>query len=139
MSLPDRLAVLPQYLLPKQALTSLAGALARDGFRGEAAALDGAGVRLHRDLGAGIDRDDVVRRLEAPFGMLSEAVDVSILEPPVTLSRLRERLMSQGGFHLLHFFGHGVNRRGVSALVSVVGAEPVDPAAPAQLHDTLLR
>lgn len=66
---------------------------------------------------AEISRDDVVQRLKAPFGMLSEAVDVSILEPPVTLSRLRERLMAQGGFHLLHFFGHGVNRRGVSALV----------------------
>lgn len=66
---------------------------------------------------AGINRDDVVHRLKAPFGMLAEAVDVTILEPPVTLSRLRERLMAQGGFHLLHFFGHGMNRRGVSALV----------------------
>ncbi len=30
-----------------------------------------------------------------------------ILEPPATLGRLRQRLMADGGFHLLHFFGHG--------------------------------
>ncbi len=66
---------------------------------------------------AEIHRDDVVQRLEAPFGMLAEVVDVAILEPPATLGRLRERLMADGGFHLLHFFGHGQNRGGASALV----------------------
>lgn len=66
---------------------------------------------------AEIRRDEVVQRLKAPFGMLAEAVDVAILEPPATLGRLRERLMTDGGFHLLHFFGHGQNRGGASALV----------------------
>jgi hypothetical protein len=66
---------------------------------------------------AEICRDEVVQRLRAPFGMLAESVDVAILEPPATLGRLRERLMADGGFHLLHFFGHGQNRGGVSALV----------------------
>lgn len=66
---------------------------------------------------AEIRRDDVVQRLKAPFGMLGEAVDVAVLEPPATLGRLRERLMADGGFHLLHFFGHGQKRGGASALV----------------------
>ncbi len=66
---------------------------------------------------AEIQRDAVVRRLQAPFGMLAEFVDVAILEPPATLGRLRERLMADGGFHLLHFFGHGQKRGGTSALV----------------------
>lgn len=66
---------------------------------------------------AEIRRDEVVQRLQAPLGMLAEAVDVVILEPPATLGRLRERLMADGGFHLLHFFGHGQNRGGTSALV----------------------
>src|SRR5215203_104185 len=38
---------------------------------------------------AEIRRDEVVQRLEAPFGMLAEFVDVAILEPPATLGRLR--------------------------------------------------
>lgn len=66
---------------------------------------------------AEIRRDEVTQRLEAPFGMLAEAADVEILEPPATLERLRQRLMTGGGFHLLHFFGHGHNRNGLSALV----------------------
>jgi len=66
---------------------------------------------------AEIRRDEVVQRLQAPLGMLAESVDVAILEPPATLGRLRERLMADGGFQLLHFFGHGQNRGGVSALV----------------------
>jgi|GEM_PF-2870155 len=66
---------------------------------------------------AAICRDDVAHRLEAPFGMLAEAADVEVLEPPATLERLRQRLMTGGGYHLLHFFGHGHNRNGVSALV----------------------
>src|SRR6185295_246037 len=66
---------------------------------------------------AEIHRSEVVQRLQAPFGMLAESVDVAILEPPATLGRLRERLMADGGFHLLHFFGHGQNRGGASALV----------------------
>lgn len=66
---------------------------------------------------AEIRRDEVVRRLAAPFGMLADAVDVEILEPPATLGRLRQRLMANGGFHLLHFFGHGRCGGGSSALV----------------------
>lgn len=66
---------------------------------------------------AEIHRDEVARRLEAPFSMLAAAADVEILEPPATLEKLRQRLMADGGFHLLHFFGHGHNRNGVSALV----------------------
>lgn len=66
---------------------------------------------------AEIRREEVVQRLQAPLGMLADAVDVTVLEPPATLGRLRQRLMSDGGFHLLHFFGHGQNRGGVSALV----------------------
>jgi CHAT domain len=66
---------------------------------------------------AEIRRDEVIQRLQAPFGMLAESVDVAVLEPPATLGRLRERLMADGGFHLLHFFGHGQNRGGASALV----------------------
>lgn len=73
------------------------------------------------DLGrfglAEICREEVVRRLEAPLNLLAEAVEVEILEPPVTLERLRQRLMTDGGFHLLHFFGHGQSRGGASALV----------------------
>jgi hypothetical protein len=66
---------------------------------------------------AEIRRDEVAHRLEAPFGMLAEAADVEVLEPPATLEGLRQRLMTGGGFHLLHFFGHGHSRNGVSALV----------------------
>ena len=66
---------------------------------------------------AEIRRDEVAHRLEAPFGMLAESADVEVLEPPATLERLRQRLMTGGGYHLLHFFGHGSNRNGVSALV----------------------
>jgi hypothetical protein len=66
---------------------------------------------------AEIHRDDVVQRLQAPFGMLADSVDVAVLEPPATLGRLRERLMADGGFHLLHFFGHGQKRGGASSLV----------------------
>ena len=66
---------------------------------------------------AEIRRDEVAQRLEAPFGMLAEAADVEVLEPPATLERVRQRLMTGGGYHLLHFFGHGHNRNGVSALV----------------------
>lgn len=65
---------------------------------------------------AEIDRSEVLGRLQASLGELSEAVEVEILEPPSTLSRLRERLMSRGGAHLLHFFSHGDSRGGGSAL-----------------------
>lgn len=65
---------------------------------------------------AEIDRSEVLGRLQASLDELSEAVEVEILEPPATLSRLRERLMSRGGAHLLHFFGHGDSRGGGSAL-----------------------
>jgi hypothetical protein len=67
---------------------------------------------------AEIDGNEVRERLESLFGELGEEIEVSYLEPPATLARLRERLMTGGGFHLLHVFGHGVvERRGVSALV----------------------
>ncbi|HSS52952.1 MAG TPA: CHAT domain-containing protein [Thermoanaerobaculia bacterium] len=66
---------------------------------------------------ADINRDEVAHRLAAPFGMLAEAADIEVLEPPATLERLRQRLMMGGGFHLLHFFGHGHSSKGISALV----------------------
>jgi hypothetical protein len=62
-------------------------------------------------------RDDVQKHLETAFGELADAVEVSFLEPPVTLGRLRDRLMERKGFQLLHFFGHGLSRSGVSALI----------------------
>lgn len=65
---------------------------------------------------AEIHREEVRRRLEASFAALAHAVEVTFLEPPATLERLREALMETGGFQLLHFFGHGHSRRG-SALV----------------------
>jgi hypothetical protein len=66
---------------------------------------------------AEISREKVVRRLEASFAALSDAVDVVILEPPATLERLRAKLTEKGGFELLHFFGHGEKGRDGSALV----------------------
>ncbi|HYG63196.1 MAG TPA: CHAT domain-containing protein [Thermoanaerobaculia bacterium] len=66
---------------------------------------------------AAIDRDVIVQRLAEPFSVLADAVEITLLEPPVTLERLRQRLTTDGGFHLLHFFGHGDRRSGVSSLV----------------------
>ncbi|HEX5717282.1 MAG TPA: CHAT domain-containing protein [Thermoanaerobaculia bacterium] len=73
---------------------------------------DAVGYRM-----AEIRREEVLRSLASSFGELADAVEVSFLEPPATLSRLRDRLMEKGGFQLLHFFGHGLSRNGVSALV----------------------
>lgn len=64
-----------------------------------------------------IRRDEVVRRLRASLSVLGEAVEVTLLEPPVTLENLRRHLTDGGGFHLLHFFGHGKSRGGLSALL----------------------
>lgn len=66
---------------------------------------------------AEIRRDEVLLSLKASFEALADAVEVSFLEPPATLGRLRDRLMERGSFQLLHFFGHGLSRNGVSALV----------------------
>jgi hypothetical protein len=66
---------------------------------------------------AEIRRDEALRSLESSLGTLADSVEVAFLEPPVTLARLRERLMQEGGFQLLHFFGHGLTRNGGSALV----------------------
>lgn len=66
---------------------------------------------------AEIRRDEVLLSLKAAFGALADAVEVAFLEPPATLGRLRDRLMEKGSFQLLHFFGHGLSRNGVSALV----------------------
>ena len=66
---------------------------------------------------AEIRRDEVLRSLEASFEALADEVEVELLEPPATLRRLRERLMDKKRFQLLHFFGHGDRRGGVSALV----------------------
>ncbi len=67
---------------------------------------------------AAIDAAEVRRRLEALLSELGEEIDVSYLDPPATPARLRERLVSGGGFHLLHIFGHGVvEKKGISALV----------------------
>ncbi|HWM92185.1 MAG TPA: CHAT domain-containing protein [Thermoanaerobaculia bacterium] len=66
---------------------------------------------------AEIRRDEVLSCLQASLGALADAVEVAVLEPPATLGRLRERLTEGRGFQLLHFFGHGQTRSGVSALV----------------------
>lgn len=66
---------------------------------------------------AEIRREEVLRSLEASFAALADDVEVEFLEPPATLRRLRERLMDKKGFQLLHFFGHGERKGGVSALV----------------------
>lgn len=65
---------------------------------------------------AEIDRSEVLSRLSASLGELAQAVEVEILDPPATLGRLRARLMTRGGAHLLHFFGHGDSRGDGSAL-----------------------
>jgi hypothetical protein len=65
---------------------------------------------------AEIRRDELLRSLKASFGELADAVEVAFLEPPATLSRLRDRLMEKRGFQFLHVFGHGLSRDGVSAL-----------------------
>lgn len=66
---------------------------------------------------ATICREEVMRRLEDSFAALSDSVEVVVLDPPVTLERLRARLMETADFQLLHFFGHGERRRDGSALV----------------------
>lgn len=66
---------------------------------------------------AEIRREEVLQSLRSSFGELADAVEVDFLEPPATLGRLRDRLMEKRGFQLLHFFGHGISRNGVSALV----------------------
>jgi hypothetical protein len=66
---------------------------------------------------AEIRRDEVLRSLKSSFEALVDDVEVAFLEPPATLGRLRDRLMEKGEFQLLHFFGHGLSRNGVSALV----------------------
>lgn len=64
---------------------------------------------------ARIDREDVLRHIEASLSDVD--VEVTVLEPPATPGRIRERLVA-GDFHLLHLFGHGmIQRQGVSALV----------------------
>lgn len=66
---------------------------------------------------AEIDRGEVCRRLEKSFQTLDGAFEVDFLPPPITPGQLRERLV-EGGFHLLHLFGHGlVRQRDASFLV----------------------
>lgn len=66
---------------------------------------------------AEIRRAEALDSLESSLKALGDGVEVAFLEPPSTLARLRERLMENGGFQLLHFFGHGQSRNGVSSLV----------------------
>jgi CHAT domain len=58
---------------------------------------------------AAIDRGEVLARLGRTFDPLRGALEVEALDPPATPGRLRQRLV-EGGFHLLHFFGHGEAR-----------------------------
>lgn len=66
---------------------------------------------------AEIRREEVLHLLKESVGVLTDAVAVTVLDSPATLEKLRERLMGNDGFQLLHFFGHGLSRSGRSALV----------------------
>ncbi len=55
---------------------------------------------------ADIDCSAVRRALEGALGNLAGQVSYEILEPPATLERIRDRLMT-GGFHALHLQAHG--------------------------------
>lgn len=74
---------------------------------------------LERFQLAAIDREEILRHFAAAVADLADEIEIAVLEPPATLSRLRDRLVSGGGFHLLHFFGHGSSRNqgGGTALV----------------------
>jgi len=87
---------------------------------------------------AEIRREEVLRSLESSFGELADAVEVAYLEPPATLGRLRDRLMEKGGFQLLHFFGHGLSRGGISALVLENEQGQVQPADEKLLAEVFL-
>ncbi|HKH49904.1 MAG TPA: CHAT domain-containing protein [Thermoanaerobaculia bacterium] len=87
---------------------------------------------------AEIRRDEVLKSLEASFGELADAVEVVFLEPPATLGRLRDRLMEKRGFQLLHFFGHGLSRNGVSALVLETEQGQVHPVDEKLLAEVFL-
>jgi hypothetical protein len=87
---------------------------------------------------AEIRREEILRSLESSFGDLADAVEVAFLEPPVTLGRLRDRLMEKGGFQLLHFFGHGLSRNGVSALVLETERGQVHPVDEKLLAEAFL-
>lgn len=87
---------------------------------------------------AEICRDEVLQSLEASLGALADAVEVAYLEPPATLGRLRDRLMEKKGFQLLHFFGHGLSRGGVSALVLENEQGRVQPADEKLLAEVFL-
>jgi hypothetical protein len=87
---------------------------------------------------AEIRRDEVRQNLEAAFKELADDVEVSFLEPPATLGRLRNRLTEKGSFQLLHFFGHGLSRNGVSALVLENEQGRVQPADEKLLAEVFL-
>ncbi len=88
---------------------------------------------------ARIDEREVRGRLETLFASLGDEIEVSYLEPPATPARLRERLVSGGGFHLLHIFGHGVvEKRGISALVLEDDRRQVRHVAEDLLAETFL-
>jgi hypothetical protein len=94
---------------------------------------DAAGYRM-----AEIRREEVLRSLESSFEELADDVEVSFLEPPATLGRLRDRLMEKGGFQLLHFFGHGLNSKGASALVLETEQGRVHPVEEKLLSEVFL-
>lgn len=58
-----------------------------------------------------LDRDAMRRSIEASLEPLAGAVEVRVLEPPVTLSRIREHLVDFEA-HALLLEGHGLLRRG---------------------------
>lgn len=88
---------------------------------------------------AEIDGSEVRGRLEALFAELGDEIEVSYLDPPATPARLRERLMTGAGFHLLHIFGHGVvERGGVSALVLETDRRKVQHVEEDLLAETFL-
>ena len=76
-----------------------------------------APIDAHRSQLAPIDYDVTRRRLEECLADLRHELEIVFLDRPVTPEKLRDRLKN-GGFHLLHFHGHGtIPRRGESVLV----------------------
>ena len=45
--------------------------------------------------------------LIAAFQEAGDAIQVDFLDPPITLERLDEALRQSGGYHILHYVGHG--------------------------------
>lgn len=56
---------------------------------------------------ASVDAAEERTALSAAFQEAGDAIRVDFLDPPVTLERLEEALRQRGGYHILHYIGHG--------------------------------